>query len=70
MNNVLNQNFKINSIRDWFNSNYFISLYDDKDNNLYSFENIEESAKFFNMKLCNFIKDVDFIFLKRIKRIF
>jgi hypothetical protein len=52
----LNQNFKVNSVRNWFNDNYFISLYDNEDNNLFSFNNIETASHFFNMKLCHFLR--------------
>lgn len=56
MNFDLNQNFKINSVRNWFDSNYFISLYDNEDNNVYSFDDIESATNFFNMKLCHFLR--------------
>ncbi len=56
MNFDLSQNFKINSVRNYFNLNYFICLYDEQDNYITSFENIESSTQFFNMRLCNFLR--------------
>ena len=52
----LDKNFKINSVRNWFDSNYFISLYDNEDNNVFDFDNIESATNFFNMKLCHFLR--------------
>ena len=56
MNFDLTQNFRINSVREYFNNNYFICLYDKQDNYITSFENIEESTNFFNMRLDNFLR--------------
>ena len=56
MKDILNSNFRFISIRDYFDLNYFISLYDENDNNLYSFDDIESASNFFNMRLCNFLR--------------
>lgn len=50
------QNFKTNFVKQYFNDNYFICLYDKQDNYITSFENIEQSSKFFNMKQKNFLR--------------
>ena len=56
MNYNLNQNFKNNSVKNWFNDNYFISLYDSEDNNIFDFDNIELATNFFNMPLKTFLR--------------
>ena len=43
--------FKSHSIKNWFNDNYFICLYDKLGNFIHSFETIEEVAHFFNQSL-------------------
>lgn len=58
MNFDLSQNFKINSVREYFNNNYFICLYDELDNYITFFENIESATNFFNMRLCNFLRSL------------
>ena len=54
----LNKNFKCNYIRQWFNDNYFISLYDSGDNNIFSFDTIENASCFFNMSLKIFLQSL------------
>lgn len=58
MNVDLNKNFKSNYVKQWFNDNYFISLYDDEDNNIFSFDIIEEALCFFNMSLKIFLQSL------------
>ena len=48
MKDTLNVSFKFNSIKNWFNENYFICLYDRFDNYITSFDTIEDTSKFFN----------------------
>lgn len=51
MNIDLNLNFKSNLVKQWFNDNYFIGLYDNNDVLLTVFENTDETCKFLNMPL-------------------
>lgn len=62
MDNVidLNVNFKSNKIKQWFNENFYIGLYDSNDNFITLFEDIEEPSKFFNIPL--------FLFIRALKR--
>lgn len=52
----LNVNFKSNLVKQWFNDNYFISLYDNDDYLITVFNDIEEPTKFFNMPLFEFLR--------------
>ena len=56
MNFNFNSSFKCNYYRQWFNDNYFISLYDNEDNNLFSFEDIDSATQFFNLPLKTFLR--------------
>ena len=51
MNEVLIRDYRKKSNLDWFNDNYFIAIYDQNDNNIMSFEDIETPVKVFNITL-------------------
>lgn len=56
----LKVNFKSYDVKEWFNNNYFIGLYDRNDNIITIFDDIEEPTKFFNIPL--------FLFIRALKR--
>lgn len=37
--------------KNYFLNDYFVSAYDNQDNNVFTFESIEETTKFFNISL-------------------
>ena len=51
MNEVIKRDYRKKDNLKWFNDNYFISVYDENDNNIMSFENIETPTKVFNIEL-------------------
>lgn len=54
----LNVCFKFNSVKNWFNQNYFICLYDKQDNYITSFENIETASNFFNKPVWRILENL------------
>ena len=50
-NNIFTFNFARNEVKRWFNDNYYVSVYDTDDNNIMSFEKIEDLPYFFNQPL-------------------
>ena len=48
---IFNLDFRSKNIRDLFDKNYFICLYDKQDNYITSFENLTQASNFLNTKV-------------------
>ena len=57
-NEVIKRDYRKKDNLKWFNDNYFISVYDENDNNIASFENIETPTKVFNIELKKILESI------------
>lgn len=58
MNEVIKRDYRKKDNLKWFNDNYFISVYDENDNNIMSFENIESTSTAFNIGIKPILKHI------------
>ena len=56
MNEVITRDYRKKDNLKWFNDNYFIAVYDQYDNFITYFENIENVCQAFNIKLSKLLK--------------
>ena len=56
--NIFTFNFAKSEVKRWFNDNYYVSVYDTDDNNIMSFEKIEDMPYFFNQPLFQIIRAI------------
>lgn len=51
MNKILEENMRKKGVLNYLNENYFIAVYSEKDNYLFSFDTLEETSYFFKMPI-------------------
>lgn len=58
MNEVLTRDYRKKENLNWLNNNIFMAVYDQYDNNILSFENIESACQHFNITMMELLRKI------------